>query len=484
MKRKLLFAGNTLAILATLVLFGYAVRVVSAEPCMGVADILDFFRVTQPAGLEHLSPLEAPGYYTRCEFRTTATDFWSAPSSAALLAIFAKVLRPLGPAEEGFFALRQMGLLFVGLAALFTLGGLVARLRPWLALLLVYVVVDPGYLFFWNSFYADGALILAVFGIVIWLDRVGHFPAILSSRRAFLAAVALLGFLMLLGGGSKMLFVLLPGCLLLSLLPGMIGLYRSSPRRVLLVVLMTITIQALVFWNFFFGPGPRFIEFNNFHAVYGGILRVASEPDQVFDRLGVPAEFRDIPREDAWTAGIALEHPVHQHLKNLSRLELLWLYLKDPPALQQTLKNISSDLLLVASHPRGTYPRLETDSHPVKRIYGESWQFSNVTRIFYGQWPPAIALILLLPTAWLAASFARGRWSGTSTALLFLLLWFFSQCALAVLGEGFINLHQHLLGARLALDFLVVVFLVDLGEATLSAVLGHRLASASRIIPS
>ena len=432
---------------------------------MGVADIHDFLRVTQPAGIQHLTPLEAPGYYVRCDFRTTQSDFWSAPSSAALLAILAKVLRPLGPAGEGFFALRQMGLLFVGLAALFTLGGLVARMRPVLALLLVYVVVDPGYLVFWNSFYADGTLILALFGTVIWLDRVGSFPALLETRRSFSITILLLGFLMFLGGGSKMLFVLFPGCLLLSLLPGMVGLYRSAPWRVLALAGMTFLIQGLVFWNFFFGPGPRFIEHNNFHAVYGGILRVASDPDQVFDRLNVPAEFRDIPREDAWTAGITLEHPVHAHLKNLSRLELLWLYLSDPPALLQTLRNIANDLLLIASHPRGTYPRVETDNHPVKRIYGESWQFSNVTRMLYGNWPLAIALLFLLPALWLVANLLRGRFTGTSAVMLFLLLWFFSQCALAVLGEGFINLHQHLLGARLALDLLLVVFLVDLGAA-------------------
>lgn len=464
MKRKLLLGSRLLVIAATVALFVYALRTVSAEPCMGVADIHDFFRVTQPAGIQHLTPLEAPGYYVRCDFRTTPSDFWSAPSSAAALAMFAKVLRPLGPAGEGFFALRQMGWLFVGLAALFTLGGLVARMRPVLALLLVYVVVDPGYLFFWNSFYADGALIVALFGAVIWLDRAGSFPALRQSGRSFSVTIFLLGFLMMLGGGSKMLFVLFPGCLFLSLLPAMVGLYRSSPRRVLALAGMTVLIQASVFWNFFFGPGPRFIEHNNFHAVYGGILRVASDPDQVFDRLNVPAEFRDIPREDAWTAGITLEHPVHAHLKKLSRLELLWLYLSDPPALLQTLRNIANDLLLIASHPRGTYPREETDNHPVKRIYGESWQFSNITRMLYANWPPAIALLLIFPALWLAISIFRGRFTGSSAALLFLLLWFFSQCALAVLGEGFINLHQHLLGARLALDLVVVVFLVDLSS--------------------
>jgi hypothetical protein len=127
-------------------------------------------------------------------------------------------------------------------------------------------------------------------------------------------------------------------------------------------------------------------------------------------------------------------------------------------------------LLLIASHPRGVYPRQENDRHAVKRIYGESWQFSNLTRIAYNGWRPAILLLLLAPAAWILAAAVRGGWSAGSATMLFLLLWFFSQCALAVLGEGFINLHQHLVGARLALDFLLVVFLVEVGSALAQAI--------------
>jgi hypothetical protein len=451
--------------IAALLYYGYTV--LTAEPCLGVADILDFARVAQPAGIEHLTPLEAPGYYTRCEMQTTEADFAAAPSSAAALAWSAKLMRFLGPAGEGRFALRQMGLLCFFLAACFLAAGLAWGLRPVLALLLLYVLVDPGYLLFFNSFYADGALFLALFGTVICFDRLGDLPRPkLESRRNWIAALAILALLLMLGGGSKMLFVLLPAVVITALLPLFPRLWREAPKRAAALAILVAAIQALVFWNFFFGAGPRFLEYNNFHAVYGGILKVSTRPEQVFESLGIPAEHREIPREDAWTAGVGIDHPVHAHLRDLSRLQLLRFYLADPQALRATLAKIADDLLLVASHPRGVYPRQENDRHPVKRIYGESWQFSNLTRIAYNGWRPAILLLLLAPSAWILAAALRGRWTAASATMFFLLLWFFSQCALAVLGEGFINLHQHLVGARLALDFLLVVFLVEVGRTS------------------
>lgn len=451
--------------LGCLILLYYGASTLSAEPCMGVADILDFSRVTIPAGIEHLSPLEAPGYYVRCEFRITEPNFWAGPSSAALLALIAKPLRFLGPAPPGHLALRQMGLLCLGLAALMVTAGLLGGLRPILAMLFTYVIVDPGYLFFFNSFYADGALFLALLGLVIWLDRWGDLPKDqLRKPRIWFLSWILLVLLALLGGGSKMLFVLFPVVTLAALVPALVGLGRSDKFRTAALVISLVGVQLLVFWNFFYGSGPRFLEYNNFHAVYGGILQVSSKPESIYERLEIPVEHREIARTDAWSAGIGIDHPVHDHLRDLSRLELLRFYIEDPPALTAALRRIGDDLLLIASHPRGTYPRDPSDRHPVKRIYGETWQFSNLTRLAFAQSRTSIVLILAVAAAWILTAAAGGTWTGRSALMLFLLLWFFSQAALAVLGEGFINLHQHLVGARLALDLLLVVLVVELAE--------------------
>lgn len=444
-------------------LLGYAALTLARSPCLGVADIQDFWRVMKPAGIEHLSELEAPGYYTRCEFRTTGADLLSAPSSSALLAWFARFV-PAQTSAESDFALRQMGLLNLAIMALIVAGGLAIGLRPILALALLYVLVDPGYLLFFNSFYADAALFLALLGSTIWLERTGDLSSALwkSGLSWAMAWIAALAGLALLGGGSKMQYFLLPALLLATLAPSLFRAAKPSWPRSFSVAATLAVVSLLVAWNFFLGPGPRFLEFNNYHAVYGGILRVASDPAHVLDKLGIPTEYKNLPRTDVWSAGVGSDHPVHQHLRKLSRLRLLELYLRDPQAMAGVAAAANGYLLAVESHPRGTYEKAPGDRSPVRRTYQVGWQFSRWTRALLRLWPAAIAAIPLIGAAWLAAWVGLGRWNGRRSAMLFLLLWVVSQFAAAVLGEGLVNLHQHLLGARLGFDFLMILLVADL----------------------
>ncbi|MEZ5333479.1 MAG: hypothetical protein R2991_15915 [Thermoanaerobaculia bacterium] len=65
---------------------------------------------------------------------------------------------------------RQSGLLYLVLLTVLLVGSLASRALLMTALFL-YVIVDPGYLLFFNSFYADGTLFLSLLGVVLALDR-------------------------------------------------------------------------------------------------------------------------------------------------------------------------------------------------------------------------------------------------------------------------------------------------------------------------
>ena len=132
---------------------------------------------------------------------------------------------------------------------------------------------------------------------------------------AFAAAGAGIVALALLGGGSKMQFAAPP--------------------------LLLMLVGCLTLWNFFLGAGPRFAEHNNYHAVFGGILRVTSHPERALAELEVPPQYASLPRTEVWTAKIGLDHPVHQSLRGFSRPTLLRLYLVDPPAVGATLDEIA-----------------------------------------------------------------------------------------------------------------------------------------------
>ena len=72
---------------------------------------------------------------------------------------------------------------------------------------------------------------------------------------------------------------------------------------------------------------------------------------------------------------------------------------------------------------------------------------------------------------WRAAS---RRWTDEDTLALFLVLWVIGQSAIGVLGDGLATLEQHLLGARLGLDLLLVLVAVRMIGA------GFRLPRGAR----
>lgn len=448
-----------------LLLFGFAAHTIVRSPCLGVADILDFWRVMRPAGIDHVSPLEHPGYYVRCEFATGEADLLSGPSSSAVLAWAAKHLRSDESSAIHRMDLRQMGVLFLILTGGILAWGLARGLPVWTAVLLVYVLIDPGYLLFFNSFYADGALLAALFGACIWLScQTGSPPRLrTSSRRQWILATTGLVALALLGGGSKMQYVIFPAVLLLVVLGQLVVDPKRSAVRVSILGGYLALVFCAVAWNFFFGPGPRFVEFNNYHAVYGGILRVSSRPERVLRDLHIPAELWNLPRTDAWSAGVDLNHPIHRHLRDLSRSRLLASYLADPAASLAVLEKVASTLTLTESHPRGNRQREVKDRGPVKRVYSVPWQYSKMSRPALRLWPPLIWIVLGSAAGWLVYCHRTKSWSGNATAILMLLLWIPAQICVAVLGEGLVNLHQHLLGARLGFDLLLVLLLVECG---------------------
>src|SRR6185503_12526664 len=111
------------------------------------------------------------------------------------------------------------------------------------------------------------------------------------------------------------------------------------------------------------------------------------------------------------------------------------------------------------TNPRGNYTREESGGEP--RGYETPWQLSVWRgRIFGGL--PAYTLWLFL-AAMLGALLwraARRRWTDEDTLALFLVLWVIGQSAIGVLGDGLATLEQHLLGARLGLDLLLVLVAV------------------------
>ena len=442
----------------------FAVRTLTRAPCLGIADNGDFWRVMQPAGIEHVEPLARPGRFVRCSFSTGEASLGRGFSSSSLLAWVAKHVGWGLPSAPGTMDLRQMGLLYLVLGVLLLALGLASRVSPLLAVAVVYVLVDPGYLLFFNSFYADSALFVSLVAITLWLNRWGELSEVLdrtsSSRWAGIACLLLA--LLAVGGTSKALYILLPA-VVGGVLVAALAIDRPGRRRRTAVLLGAVaTLAVIIPGHFLRGSGLLLLEANNYHAVYGGILVVSGDPDRVFNALDVPEEFRGLPRSDIYSAHIPLDHPVHGHLRDLSRPMLAWLYFTEPGALVKVAARIQRELASVETHRRGNRSRDEAQRR--KSVFRTPWQYSNLRAIVFGAWPPVSWLVLGWGFTWMVVCFGRRR-SVSWPAILFLSLWITSQFVVVVLGDGLVSLKQHLVGARLGLDLLLVLLLFDLCSA-------------------
>lgn len=225
-----------------------------------------------------------------------------------------------------------------------------------------------------------------------------------------------------------------------------------GPRAALGVLL---ALAVLVPLHFSVGSGPRFLRANNYHAVYAGLLRVTREPERALRALEIPREDWDLPRRDVWSARIPPEHPVHEALRSLSRWRLLALYVSDPVAMRATARRIATTLAREQTHRRGTYPR-SAGRRPGAQ-YRPAWAFARLHAGLFGRYPAALWWLLGGALAGVSAQAARGRWTGLSACAALLVLFASSQLVVVVLGDGFVALEQHLLGARLAVDYLLVL---------------------------
>ncbi len=444
-----------LAVAGLLLLLIQMFLVLRRDPCVGVADNLDYWRVARPAGID-VEPQPKQGYYVVCSYPLSQTDLGSLFSSPALVAWLGRhvgwgLAVPAGQAD-----LRQIGSLYGAASAALLAVALALGLRPACALVLAWVVTDPGFLLFFNSLYADPALILGLLSAACLLPLAGFGE---PRRQSVSRSVVLTGLLLAaaLAGFSKMQYSPFPA-LLLAACAIAIALRREWPSLAEAVFLAALALVAVAGpSHFFWGSAPRFLEANNYNAVYGGIARVASDPAAALAALGIPAEYRDRPTKDYFAAKVGPDDPVLPFLLRLSRLRLAGLYLRDPGAIRRTAAAIADELWNIGTNPRGNYTHDE--SGRLRRVYESPLQFSLWRSRLLG-WIPAAAAVWIFLTvilAILAYRAARGLWKADDTLWLFLFLWLCSQAAVAVLGEGFVNLQQHLLGARLAFDLLLVL---------------------------
>ncbi len=425
-------------------------------PPLGVADNGDFWRVARPAGLEAVGSSRG-GAFVVPRYEIGEPSLASLPTSPALVAYAARVSRTAVEPRARTLDVRRVGttywlLLCLTTAALLALGVPSA----WVAVSL-FVVSDPGYILFFNSFYAESCLFLALFFVTLWFLATDL--EVTTAR--FWAPASLLWLFLLLGGVSKVLYSFLPA---IAAGPAAHSLRRSSGfhRTILATVLALLAVASPL--HFLKGSGPNFDWANRYHAVYAGLAVAEPDHKKVLSDLGLPDRFGDLPRRDVFAARIGPSHPVHQVLRDVSRLDVAAQYFSVPQRLQFAWRSVATELRAARSHHRGNTERSVEARRRTR--YEPHWTWSRLRAAVFDASRYSVEILILGSILALACSLIRRSWSGRDSALLFLLGWCVSQAAMTVLGDGFVSLRQHLIGARLGLDLMLLL----VGARSLEAV--------------
>ncbi len=436
--------------------FGFAIKHLQTIPLSGLSDNGDFWRVMSPAGLEliddsHHADRSRPvnRLFRRTEISWSAF-FSSSPVPIAILSQWLPFYR-----DPQFYDIRNFSLL-----CLVLLGFAIVFLwrqtdTPLLAVGCLWISVDPGYLFFFNSFLADsfyflGILFLLATIALLTSKNINHLSPLQQG-----AALLLLAGALFLSGFSKMQYLIVPVAVTATLLLSLISSDKTSFR-----VRGWATLVGLIFcfWapaHFFLKKGPNFESTNNFYAVESGILRWANDPTEA-----AKAYHLTLTAQEAATRKLseANRKKLQSQTATLSRGRLLWQYVIHPGAILNLSREFAHDMREAATTRHFHFER-KVAGGPFQ--YFTRWQFSNVRSFLLNLFPGALFFLLLLSCLWFSY-LAGKRMDPLGYLGVFLVLAVVTQFFAVLLGEGTRSLLRHLVGAKFSLDCLLAVLLCTL----------------------
>lgn len=443
-------------VLLLLALLAQGATALLGPDVLGMADNGDFWRVTAPAGLRNPAPVATLRHrFVQPTYLRVRPDDRVGQSSASLLA---RAAMSLPGGSEETFDLRRMGALMLGLAtALLALAALRADgAAIFGCVAFAWVLTDPAYLLFFNSFYADGAALLGILGSATILCVRGPPPS-----RATLGLLLTCAFAIAWSKQAHVASALPVAAALLT-----IGGKRPTPR-IWVSAALCVLVTAGAAYHFTRGAGPSFPQINNYNTVFNGIGPSTRDPEHALRALGVGSEWRG-------RVGTSyFEEPVPaslaRQLETLSRVRLASLYATDPIALAAVLRRAQRSLTMPHRY-LGNYPRSPENAEP--RVHRVPWSFDGLREPLLRH-PAAFWTWWLAVGAVTAIIARRQRWtSGPWTAAAFLWMTMAVETTAAILGDGLFALSRHLLVARFASDLLLALVLAAAVELTLRRLRG------------
>lgn len=409
---------------------------IAVRPIHGFADNGDFWRTMKPAGIAYLST--QPWYReVISKYAMGEAKFLEADTSAILPVALAKALASL---SSDHFDLRILGVLhwLIALAGSVLLCYSLPRAGVFL---FSWIFVDPNYFLHFNSFFSE-AFFLCLFPWILW--SINH-----SWKHPKLALAT--GFAIgTLAGLSKGQYMLVPFIAGVAVWFGLCRARKWIAGGYALAGLLVVILYNTGFML------PSIQRMTAYQTTFGGIAEVASDPAESMRIVGVPDFFFHLAGTNYLRdlEFVKTNPDMLNYLNNFSRFKLLYAYLMDPAAIWRSLGVLQDGLKFSRLGYLGNF---EESARRPGQEYAWPFQFSNLPDFIFGFMP---WLVWLAPLFGFYVCFVLiKKKSVYAPLLIFLLLHFWSQLPIAVLGDGFFSTSRHLISARLSNSFLLLSFL-------------------------
>lgn len=457
---------------------GWSLFSLVRRPMLGVGDNSDFWRIIQVVGLKHVvdENIVYDQKLVQPKFNFTISHWKKFNSSAILPAYFARTLHRFFFPDAKYFDLRTLGVIYWCLSFFIILWGIHLQFPKILLILFLWVMIDPVYMLFFNSFYPEGFLFLEYFGFVVlfWkLNQDSKIGKVNSTypKNIWLGNGLLLGIFSFLTGITKQPYILTP--LILWIAVSYITIKTKIPLKIVSIYLWIPLFFSMVFSILFFNKVNQHEDFmrmrkvNNYHVIFRGLAEVSKDPDKVLRDFNFPFYSKEYIGKDFWHHNFgSYSEEFEFSLSNLSRIKVWKYYLLDFKGLTKSLKKVFEK---VQNNRDGIGESTNFEKLPSteKRHYTVLWQFSAFRDGLFRLHPLIFYFLCLVIIVRIGIFYfiKTPRENEIEMAFIFLFLTFLSQIFIVFLGDGFEGLKRHTILARLSLDFLIIFSSVDILES-------------------
>lgn len=463
------------------VIFGASILtfILMVKPIVGIADNGDFSRIMSSTGLGYYSD-NADGrffsfinrLYSINEAPLKLQEFYA--STEIIFVKLAILLNKL-VVNNGTFDIRFLSLLYLTLF-LFSIYIVIKynKQKPavvnWmLALLLVVVFADIGYVSYFNSLYGEAVSYTFLFltvSIALYLVKQQN-KSIWVLSGYFLASLFLIG--------AKVQNV--PLAVVLILFGFRLRQFRKDRlwKAVIVISSFLLIISSAAIYQ---STPNRIKNCNKYQTVFYGILKDSPNPEKDLKELGLDPKFAALAGTNYFTANLPydIKDPnMDKELYNkISRGKILEFYLKHPVRYMAKLEKTANNAFTIRQEGFGNYEKSE-NVKPGQMAYS----FSLWSSLKKSVLPNSLLFVVLFYVFFFGILIMQHiktkEASGKTYIEVFMLIGVIgiTQFLVPVLGDGEADLSKHLFLFNVSFDMMLVISLTWLADISLK--LGRKM---------